>query len=147
MVNKIHVYDVREALKALYADVQARWNELAKQELGSGSGSGVARLERHEKMLELAYEQRGLVAAIATINGLSVGLPLGTKVYDYRVDRKDIVEGTIVHPREVGGEYEDSTVDEWDIADDFFEMIPVRWDGQESATWVYFEDLARVPEL
>lgn len=146
-LNKIHVYDVRETLKGLYNDVQARWDELEAQDPGYGPGSGVVRLERKEKLLELAHEQRGLVAAIAAINGMSVGLPLGTKVYDYRIDRKDIVEGVIVHPREVGEEDEDSTVEEWGFHEDFMEMIPVRWREGEPAAWVYFDDLARVPEL
>lgn len=149
MVNTIHTHDARTALKGLYDDVQARWEALGK-DLGRLTWASNARGEVKDQMLELAYEQRGLVAAIVAINGLSVGLPLGTKVYNYR-DQGGFSsknrEGVVVHPREVGGEYEDSTVDEWDIDDDFFEMVPVRWDGQESATWVYFEDLARVPEL
>lgn len=145
-LNQLNVHDARQALRDLHRDVQERWNGLAKVQLHM-SISNPDRKRVEEQMLELAFERRGLVAAIASINGLSVGLPLGTKVYNYRVDRSVAGEGVVVHPREVGGEYEDSVVDEWDIADDFLEMIPVRWHEGESAIWVYFDDLARVPEL
>lgn len=141
----IDIHDTRAALKGLYKDVQQRWEELSKKKLADTDFDNMQ--ERNAALLELAHEQRGLVAAIAAINGLSVGLPLGATVYNCRVDRSVAGRGVVVHPREVGGEYEDSVVDEWEIADDFLEMIPVRWHEGESAVWVYFDDLARVPEL
>lgn len=149
MSNIIHTRDARAELKRLHDDVQQRWNDLEKIHNHMGF-SNLDRKRVEEQMLELAHERRGVIAAIVAINSLSVGLPLGTKVYNYRDQggfSSKTRDGVVVHPREVGGEYEDSVVDEWEIADDFLEMIPVRWHEGESATWVYFEDLARVPEL
>lgn len=145
MVNKVHVYDVREGLKKLYNDVQARWDELHGKKLADTDFDNMQ--ERNAALLELAHEQRGLVAAIVMINGLAVGLTEGTKVYDYRLPRESMIEGVMVHPRDVGEEGEDSTIEEWGFHEDFMEMVPVRWREGEPAAWCYAEDLARVPEL